>query len=259
MLIARSIEELSPFDKPCSITIGVFDGLHLGHQHLLKNLEFEDQKKVVITFNNQEKHPDPLKKKLCTLEHRLDLLKNHGIDMTLVLDFTKKLAATSYKDFLISLKTHLNFSHLVLGEDAVFGYNKLGFKKNVENVQDFLNFEVSYIPKINLNNQIISTTNIKNLINKAQIEKAEKFLGRPYELLIKPSDISFSSFLGSKTLCIKLEDILLPPDGLYLFKIDKFEPIFQGKIQKSQIEIYIKNISISTCENFKLRIYKKTV
>jgi len=256
MLIAKSIEELEPFEEPCCLTIGVFDSIHLGHQKLFKNLP--DQKKAVVTFTNiSEKHPLPLKKNLLSLDYRLELLREQGIDLTLVLDFTKKVSSTTYKEFLISLKTRLNFSNLILGEDAVFGYNKLGFKKNVESLQDFLNFEVTYIPKMYLENEVISTTTIKNFIKTAQIEKAEKFLGRPYELFINFSQVSFSSYLGSKTLCIK-EEVLLPPDGFYLFKIDKHDSIFQGKIEKSNIEIYLKNFSIKP-ENFKLRIYKSSL
>lgn len=257
MLIFKSLEELAPLQDPCSLSIGVFDSLHLGHQRLFKNFTPEE-KKVVVTFSSiLEKHPPSIKKSLLSLDYRLELLEEIGIDIALVLEFNKKIASLSYQEFLVSLKRYLNFSNLVLGEGAAFGYNKLGSKKNIEALQELLNFEVNYIPNLRIGSEIVSTTLIKNLIRSAEIEKAEKLLGRPYFLYIKPSQLSFSSYLGSKTLCIK-EEVLLPPDGLYLFKIDKYDPIFQGKINKSVIEIYLKNFQIDHLQNFKLRIYKSS-
>ncbi len=252
MLVVKSLEEIKPFDEPCCITIGMFDSIHLGHQKLLKSMS-EHPKKAVITFKDIPK--ENLKKNLLSLDYKLELLESFGIDLTLVLDFTKKLSSTSYMEFLINLKKNFNFSHLILGDGAVFGYNKLGFKKNIENLQDLLDFSVDYIPKMYMESEIISTSRIKNFVKSAQIEKAEKLLGRPYELFINPSQISFSSYLGFKTLCIK-EEVLLPLDGMYLFKIDKYDPIFQGKIEGNTIEIYLKSFSVIP-QNFKLRIYKK--
>ena len=226
MLVYNSIETLPPLANS-SITIGMFDGVHRGHQKILQNLPCTAPK-IVVTFSETPKKflNHKTHKQLISLPYKLLLLEKYGIDITIVLPFTPKLAETSYLDFLTLLKKHTNFSVLVLGEHSSFGANKQGYKENILSLQNILKFKALYISRNDT-----SCSKIKEALRSGDLKTAEKMLGRPHSIL--PEIVHFK-FINNH-LRISLKNILLPPNGEYFFKIKS--KIFLGKIQNSKIEI----------------------
>ena len=188
MVVVHSLRDFFLKD-PCLITIGIFDGVHLGHRKIFEQMEKlgKDKKKVAICFN-QTPETFFLKKnnkKLTSLESKLRLFEQTNIDILVLLDFTKKLASLSYIEFLKLLKTHLNFTHLILGKDTAFGYKKQGTEDKIKSLENILKFKSIYIPKLKKENTIISSSIIKDLINQGKFKKASKLLGYSYNGILK--------------------------------------------------------------------------
>ena len=238
MLVVNSIEK---FDSkvPSILSIGTFDGVHLGHEKIFERMleEGENQKKVVITFirspqglllNNKDKQ-------LISYDAKLELLKKNKVDVVIALQFSDSFSSLSYKDFITYLKTKVNFHRLILGKEAAFGHKKEGVEKTVKSLESSLNFEAIYIPKLKQNNIEISTSTIKSLIQKGDLSLASQMLGRPFEITPSEKEMIVSQKLSA--LLIDLDDIVLPPSGKYLFKINGSDLFFEGDIKNTQIEI----------------------
>ena len=187
MITISSIKELPSFDlsKKIALTIGSFDGVHLGHLALFKRLREKVGEKgitAVFTFKN---HPStllsgrPPVKLLTTPEEKLHLLKQAGIDLVILVEFTPEFMAQPFDLFLKNLKSHLPFSFLVLGEGAAFGKNKQGDKAHVSQLAKELKCEVEYLQKTTLNGQPISSGTIRKLIAEGNLALASSLLGRP--------------------------------------------------------------------------------
>ena len=201
MRIVDTLEKL-----PYALTIGNFDGLHRGHQHLLSILKNSGLPTAVLTFSN---HPsDVLKNRahsplLCTQEHKIRLFGHAGIDLLIVLPFTVEFAQQSYTHFLKSLKEHLCFSQLILGKGAALGNRQEGTEEKVSALGKTLGFETHYIDK----HLEISSGAIRKAILQGDLETARLLLGRPFSLYAKPAPE-----IDGSGLC-------LPPNGTYLVTI----------------------------------------
>lgn len=207
-----------PFLNNCGLTIGTFDGVHLGHLFLLHYLRSKLPKNiplVVYTFTNHPTHvlshltPIPL---IYTIEHKLKILQELGVDYTILSPFTKEVAGTPYDQFLIHLKKIVGFAYLVLGEQASFGKNKEGDKKNVHNLSKQLDFHVEYLPKFQLNDEPLSSGRIRTLIARAEFVEASRCLGRPYSIY---APLRFNKGNYHMSLC----QLCLPPTGTYSVQI----------------------------------------
>ncbi len=180
MIIFEKITKLKKIPS-CSLTIGLFDGVHQGHIHLIEELKKRKKPTVVVTFIN---HPLAVLKPKSPItliydnEKKIKLFKEHGIDYVYSLSFTKALANISFDTFLIILKKYIPFSHLVLGEDSYFGKDKKGTQENIKKMEDDLNFKAEYITKLMHQNQTISSTLIRKYIKEEKLSLAEKLLGR---------------------------------------------------------------------------------
>lgn len=209
----KIIDPLSPVTLPTALrglTIGNFDGLHLGHLSLLKELRAllpKEGQLLVYTFSN---HPSHILSHLspiayiCTLEHKLKLLREADVDATYLTPFTQELANTPFDDFLLQLKEKLNFSLLLLGEEARFGKNREGNATKTREVGKRLGFEVTYIPKYKVEDEVVSSARIRALIAEGNFSQASRYLGRPYSIYAPLTN-------GSMVLT----GLCLPPTRLY--------------------------------------------
>lgn len=167
MIRCFSLDELPPL-PPAILTIGNFDGVHRGHQKLLR------QATVAVTFSN---HPVefftgkkvPL---LCTLEERLDKIEACGITAVLVLPFDRALSELSYKEFLEMLRTKIPFTKIVLGQGATFGKGCEGRPENLRK----LGIAVEYIPKETLDGAVISSGQIRQWLSEGKSDLAQRSL-----------------------------------------------------------------------------------
>lgn len=180
MIILEKLEEIPSLPLPIALTIGSFDGVHLGHQHLLSELK-KLGTPVVLTFSNHpaeilRSSPPPL---IDTLEQKLRRLKSHGVALTICLPFNDELAAMPYDIFLKTIHEHLPFSHLVLGEGAAFGHQAQGHSRNILPFSCHLNFTPHYLPKFTFEGEVVSSKKIRELIEDKNFEHAFRLLGRP--------------------------------------------------------------------------------
>ncbi|MBX7067667.1 MAG: FAD synthetase family protein [Parachlamydiales bacterium] len=157
-----------------ALTIGFFDGVHLGHQALLKRLRSFPHA-TILTFSN---HPQsiirpPAPELLIPYETRVELLREFA-DQVIVLPFTDEFAATRYEELL----DQFDLSHIILGEGSVFGKNREGNEENVRKYGAQNGITVEYFPKIVFEGEPISSSRIRKALADGKTTLAEQLLGR---------------------------------------------------------------------------------
>lgn len=182
MIILKSLNH--KFLYPCNITIGSFDGIHLGHQLILKKLKEKEGKSVVITFINHPQqilNPQLEFKTIYNIDQKLKLLESYDIDIVVLLKFTQKFANLSYNDFLQKLKSKFSFNYLVVGEDVSFGKDRLGNKETIIKLEDLYKFKLEIIKKIKFQDKIISSKWIRSLIEEKNYDLIERLIDRNFK------------------------------------------------------------------------------
>ena len=178
MQISETLFNLPPL-KNAALTIGTFDAVHLGHQHIFQELKKRGAP-VVLTFSN---HPletlNPLitPPPILSLPEKLDLFKTFGIELTILLPFTKTLAQTPYDLFIKNLHAALPFSSLVLGKDARLGAHAAGTPDKIDLLAKTIGFETFFCDKLKIDSKIISSSQIRVFIQNNQIDQAQQWLG----------------------------------------------------------------------------------
>lgn len=157
-----------------ALTIGFFDGVHLGHVALLRRLRSLPHA-TILTFSN---HPQniirpPAPELLIPYDVRIELLRGYA-DQVLVLPFTQEFAATRFDELL----DQFDLSHIILGEGSVFGANRQGNEENVHKYGAQNQINVEYIPKILFEGEPISSSRIRKAIAEGKSVLAEQLLGR---------------------------------------------------------------------------------
>lgn len=182
----HSIEQVSLQNS--WLTIGVFDGVHRGHQQILKRLTAGAHEHgvpaVVLTFD-----PHPAKLfgrsgiRLLTLpDERVELLAPLGVDVVVVHPFDQNVANTSAFDFMQSLKKHVGISHLILGYDSTLGKNREGDATRLREIGQELGYTVEVVSALSDESGVISSTEIRKLIETGNVVEAARLMGHPYSL-----------------------------------------------------------------------------
>lgn len=165
-------------------------------------------------------------------------LQESGVDLAIFMPFNAEFSQIPYEQFLTALKKQLNYTHLALGSDAVFGKTRKGNESNVRSLAPRLGIEVDYLPKFTLNGIPISSGRIRALISQGKLQEAQACLGRPYSLIGHLHDQTISA----KGLC-------LPPKGIYPVYLQIEEKIHLGKAhidsEKQKIHLEFLNPSLS--------------
>jgi len=206
------------------VTIGVFDGVHLGHkgvfQELKKAKKDEGAKSVVITFSI---HPDKIIQKkeiklLTTIEHRLKLFKKEGIDYSFVIPFNEDLKSlTPYEFSQKILVQRLKCKCLVMGFDSAIGKNREGSFEELKKIGKELGFKVRKAPPLLFKDIPISSTLIRKSIESGNLGEAWALLGRPFSYFGKViKGEGRGKKMGFPTANVKpYPEIVLPPFGVY--------------------------------------------
>jgi riboflavin kinase / FMN adenylyltransferase len=226
MQVHRNIDELPIFRKAV-VTIGTFDGVHLGHQQIIRQLKAEaaatDGETVIITFHPHPRKVVPGRKEgvslLNTLDEKIRLLGHLGINHLVVVPFTAEFAtltAEEYiRDFLVS-KFHP--SVLIIGYDHRYGQGRKGDYQLLEAMAPVYGFEVKEIPEHVLNTVTISSTHIRNSLKEGKLAEANQFLGYPFPLtgMVVEGD-KRGRTIGYPTANLVIDDNekLVPADGVY--------------------------------------------
>lgn len=241
----RLIETLNSgfqIPRPLAITIGNFDGIHLGHQAVLSHLRSkvlaQKGKTLVISFSN---HPvEVLQKsvvipKLCTNEHKIKLLDQFGIDYLILIPFTIAFSRQTAEEFLLTLMSSYPFDDLVLGDDAVLGKDKEGNQKKIILLSKKLGFRVEYVKQCSINEDRISSRKIRNAITSGDLQSAEKMLGRPYSI--------YSALYRTETqnqVIINAEGLCLPPSADYPIQLKTGSDSYEGSCFIDQGKIFVE-------------------
>jgi riboflavin kinase / FMN adenylyltransferase len=172
-------KELVSNGKPSSMTIGVFDGVHRGHQELLKRIVSHNADKIpiVITFKDNHKIESG---HILNFKQKLDIFENLGIQITIVIDFTKEVKQMSGIEFLEILIKRGNVGFFAVGSDFKCGHQQ---DTDAEAIQKFFadhNIPAEIVPKVTEGSAPISSSRIRAAISAGDIDLAQKMLGRKY-------------------------------------------------------------------------------
>jgi len=229
MKIIYGINKIRKFKKPV-VALGVFDGVHIGHQRILKAAVDKARRikgtSMVVTF-----WPDPHKEEsLYSLEHRLGLIDVLGIEACIVIKFDKKFSGISAEGFVKDiLVKKISAKYIYVGKNFRFGKQGRGDFKILAKLSDPCHFKLKVFELIKINNQPISSTYIRRLVTDGKIDKARKLLFKPVSILgtvIKGS--SLATRLGFPTANINPHHEVLPPCGVYAVSIKLDNKNFKG-------------------------------
>jgi len=189
MLTVEKFSELPALKKNTAVAIGNFDGVHLGHkkilEHLVRTAEKEHLHSVVLTFSP---HPESFFKKdrfflIQPLKERLNMINGFNIDFSVVAPFDKTFSKLSPTQFIKNILIHyLHSKFIVVGQNFKFGKNRRGDVKLLKKIAEQHNISLHPIPQVSLNGEIISSSKIRTLLRRGEIEKANIFLGHPYKI-----------------------------------------------------------------------------
>ncbi len=252
-------------------TIGIFDGVHRGHQRILKKLVSEARrlktKALVITFFPHPRkvlNPGAKVPLLISLEHRLRLIEERGVDFFLVIKFTKAFSRIRAADFIKGvLIDKLDIKTLVVGENFLFGHKGGGDFPALKRLSRRCGFRLIGVGPVRMKSKYISSTRIRCAIEKGDLKNASLMLARPVTVLgtvVKGQQLGRR--LGFPTANIDPHHEAIPPSGVYAVDVRLRKKNYKGilnigtrptfrKDREPTIELHIFN--------FKKDIYKKDV
>lgn len=260
MQIHRSTKEFTGKENTSIITIGTFDGVHIGHQEIIKKLVKQGEKNnctsVILTFFP---HPRMVLqqgtdlKLLTTLNEKISLLEKTGLEHLIIEPFTKDFSRLTAIDFVKNvLIKKLNLKKLVIGYDHHFGRNREGNFEQLQEYGSLYGFTVDEIPAQDIKDVSVSSTKIRKALLEGKIQKANSFLG--YEYLLTGT-IVHGKGLGKKnnypTINIHIKETykLIPKPGVYVVKTNLddqnvfgimnigFRPTVNGKHQTIEVHL----------------------
>lgn len=231
MKIFQDFDSIEHISNPV-LTIGTFDGVHIGHQRILEKLNEEAKKiggeSVLFTFYPHprmvifpESHGLQL---IQTQAQKIDKLRRFGLDNVIVMPFTpafSRLTAVEFvRDYLVN---KLKVKKLVIGYDHQFGKNREGTLEFLKDVSEVYGFEVIEIPAQEIDEVNVSSTKIRNALLVGDVATANAFLGEPFELngVVVYGD-SFGQKLGFPTANLEVDSEvkLVPSDGVYIVEAE---------------------------------------
>jgi riboflavin kinase/FMN adenylyltransferase len=188
--LIRGHYNIRPRHKGCVATIGNFDGVHLGHQSVLGQLAEKAVEmglpSCVITFEPYPQEyflPSAAPSRLTRFREKLRILSRFAIDRVLCLRFNRQLASMDAEEFIDKLLVHdLGVRYLVVGDDFRFGSNRGGDFNLLKAAGERHGFEVVHMHSFNIEGERVSSTEIREALMTGNMQRAEKFLGRPYRM-----------------------------------------------------------------------------
>ena len=220
MKVVHGIDALERSSGRIFVVVGVFDGLHLGHEYLLRELGHaataRDATPAVITFDH---HPDevitgvapPL---LCDPAERLDRLAAAGVGLTIVQTFDVALRMTPYDAFVRRIVERVDLAGFLMTPESAFGHDRGGTAESVAELGRVLGYDVVVVPPLLVDDRPVSSGEIRRAIAGGRLRDAEWLLGRPYSVIGAP-------VVGGPDAELEFAiPVALPPSGEYRVDID---------------------------------------
>ena len=217
------------------ITIGNFDGVHLGHQKILKKTIQRARAlggvAVVYTF-----HPHPLKvvrpeaepQSISTFEEKVRLIDGLGIDFLICENFTRQFAEQPPEEFIKNIIVdRIHPREIIIGHDYAFGKNRKGSIELLQKMGDIFHFKVQVIDNITIKNIPVRSTTVRRLITLGKVSLADKLLGRPYSLSGRVVH-GKQRRIGFPTANLSPGKNLIPKNGVYAIRAQTPHGVFHG-------------------------------
>jgi riboflavin kinase / FMN adenylyltransferase len=228
MLVVSQAADLAPNPRGFSAAMGMFDGVHLGHQQLIAHAVREaaatGTTSVVITFEPHPQfiiQPDRVPLRIQTPEHRLRTLENLGVGAVLVHPFTPEFSRMSGEDYLRSLATDAApLRSLCVGLGFHFGHQRSGDTGLMQHLGRELGFSVTVIPPVLVDGEPVSSSRVRNRLRVGDFAAVESLLGRPYclESTVVHGD-QLGRRIGFPTANLQVDGLELPPHGVYAVQV----------------------------------------
>ncbi len=235
-LARRELARISP-GRPCAVTIGVFDGVHRGHLHLVRLLleraHADGLASVAITFNPHPRsvlRPGAAVTYLTSLEERVELLQGLGLDAIGVLPFTSELAQLSPEEFLRMLSEELDMRLLMVGPDFALGRNRAGTISVMRAAGQELGFRVEVAPLLAEDDEKVGSSGVRQALSEGNLERVARLLGRPYSLrgpIIGGDRRGHTLGFPTANIAVGL-DRALPAFGIYVTRAYLRESAYQS-------------------------------
>ncbi|MBC7238190.1 MAG: riboflavin biosynthesis protein RibF, partial [Chloroflexi bacterium] len=235
MRIVRTLDNLD-LERESVLTIGTFDGVHLGHQYVLTRLvsraRLSGRTSIALTFHP---HPRAILDRvpvtyLSTPEERAELMAPLGVEVLVVMPFTLELAHTPARDFVRLLYDRLRMRELWVGADFAMGKNREGNAQRLQEWGAAMGYTCRTVEPLLIDGQPVSSTRIRDLLSGGQVEAANRLLGRPYKVsgpVVHGAQRGRS--LGFRTANLRLPaERALPANGVYAVRVALGRGVYGG-------------------------------
>ena len=223
MTIHQELAKASP-SRDTVITIGTFDGVHLGHRQLLRRLQSMAVSAgflpTVLTFRNHPRlvlNPGAKLQYITPLEEREALLRGEGVELVIAIDFTSELSLLTASEFVELLTRNLRMKGLVVGPDFALGHGREGNISVLKRLGSEVGFWVEPVEPVQMGQDFVRSSSIRSQIAEGDVESASRMLGRWFTLrgLVVEGDRRGKQ-LGFPTVNLSLDpDLVVPADGIY--------------------------------------------
>jgi riboflavin kinase / FMN adenylyltransferase len=241
MRLFRHLFELGEIKRPLFMALGVFDGVHLGHQAVIREAARRARivkgDAAVLTFHPHPAkivRPDVAPPLLTTEQQDYELFSMLDADCCVIIDFTKKLSTSSPEEFLTHLKKSApTLKALVVGPDWRFGHDRKGDFALLKKWCEKEDIEAIEVSPVKIEDQVVSSTAIRKFISQGDIQKANAFLGRSYQIVgrVVQGD-GIGSRLGFPTANLETENELIPSSGVYAARA-----LFEGEVRAAAVNV----------------------
>lgn len=237
MEILRSIDELQRVSGPVVLSIGVFDGVHPGHRAVLGRALTDAAaiggSAVALTFDPHPARflrPDQAPRLLTSAAHKARLIEAAGVPALLIVPFDAEFAAQSPGAFVRRLTAAARPLHQIcVGENWSFGKGRAGNVARLRTLGAEIGFAVAEVPAVFIDGGIVSSTRIREAVERGDLEAARRLLGRDYTILgtVEPGD-QLGRAIGFPTANLRAHNEQFPPDGVYAVRVSADGEIWRG-------------------------------
>ena len=239
MNVYKGLHEIKkPFYRP-ALTIGNFDGVHLGHQALFRRVvELAGPRNGATAALTFEPHPMKVlrpqnpPKLISTMDHKVELIAEAGIEHLIRLSFTKELAGTSAHDFVNKiLYQTIGVEDLVVGYDYAFGKGRQGNISLLQAMGSKLGFNVHVISPVSVEGMVVSSTNVREHVTRGEMKKVRLLLGRYYQIhgIVQEGIRRGGPVVGFPTANLRIDkEDLCPKPGVYVVQVIHQDQCYGG-------------------------------
>jgi riboflavin kinase/FMN adenylyltransferase len=216
-------------ESPAVVTVGTFDGIHLGHRKIIdKVLELAQGENLISTLLTFEPHPKVVVqnstheriKILTNLEEKLSILQGTGIERVVIAKFTREFSEIEHRDFVLDILVHkLLARYIVVGHDHEFGRDRTGNYNKLEKLSEGRAFSVKEVGPYELNGVTVSSTGIRRFLNNGEVLQAAAMLGDHYSLrgiVVKGEGRGKKLSFPTANISVDNHAKLTPKEGVYV-------------------------------------------